>query len=162
MLELINQLTDIEMKTQTKFGLFAGLITLIYPLGVFKDRLFVSIHTMVHHSLMLWTGVYVWKINKAGSLKDFFKACMILLIFIFIAIGINLSLDKVSNSRVRMFYMHPYIETSLPVFNYIQRVSFILYVVVYYIVFSLTGLSIYLIGNRLIKRNRRNKAIYQY
>ncbi|MFA5719559.1 MAG: hypothetical protein WC939_00710 [Acholeplasmataceae bacterium] len=131
------------------FGLFAGLITMIYPMGVFKDRLFVSIHTMVHHSLMIWVGIYVWKIKRVGDFKCFLKACLILLIFMVTAILINLLLNDVSESKVRMFYMHPFVETSLPVFNYIQRVSFLLYVVVYYALFTLVGFSIFRVGSKL-------------
>lgn len=134
------------------FGLFAGLITMLYPMGVFKDRLFVSIHTMVHHSLMMWVGIYVWKIRRVGDFKCFLKACLILLTFMVLAIGINVLLDDVSGSRVRMFYMHPFVETSLPVFNYIQRVSFVLCVVVYYALFSLVGLSIYMTGLKLTQK----------
>lgn len=137
------------------FGLFAGLITLIYPLGVFKDRLLVSIHTMVHHSLMLWCGIYIWKIKKEGHIKDFIKACMILLIFIIIAISINILLNDVSSSRVRMFYLHPFVETSLPIYNYIQRVSFILYVFVYYVTFCMAAVIIFSIGHFLNGKSQR-------
>lgn len=94
------------------------------------------------------------KIKKDGYLKDFIKACLILLMFIFIAISINLLLNDVSGSRVRMFYLHPFVETSLPVYNYIQRVSFILYVFVYYFTFSLAGAIIFLMGCLFQKRSQ--------
>lgn len=128
------------------FSIIAGSLVLLLPSEVFRDRLIVSNQTMIHHVLMILLSIFIWKTDDAGTLKDHFKASGLLLGFIFLGLFLNILLHKASNGIINNFFINPYLPTPLPVFGAIQKVSYILFVLLYMLLFILAGLGVYYVG----------------
>lgn len=130
------------------FGLFAGIIVMALPSGVFRDRAGIDNQTMIHHVLMIWGGLAIWKNNLVGIKKDYFKSAGVFFWFLIVALFLNVVLAEISGGTINLFYINPVLETTLPVFPIIQRINYLLFLALYALLFSAMGFFVYFIGSK--------------
>lgn len=122
------------------FGLTAGLAVMLYPATVFVDTIGINFQTMIHHSSMIIIGFLLIANQKvAHDRKSLILALDVFLICVAIAISIDVSTYFIGiNNGLEMFFISPYHDSSLPVFNIIyQKVPYLLFLVIYIASFAL-------------------------
>lgn len=131
------------------FGLFGGGIVMFIPSTVFMKYIAINIHTMFHHGMMVVIGVVLLS-SKAVKIehKTILKA-----VAVFISLtAIALLADCVyvwcgGTQDFNMFYISPYRETELIVFDKIQQnTHYIVFLLSYLVGFSLAGYAVLLIA----------------
>jgi hypothetical protein len=121
------------------FGLTAGLAVMLYPATVFVDTIGINLQTMIHHSSMIVIGFLLIANQKvAHDRNSLISALNVFLICVAIAITIDVSTYFIGiNQGLEMFFISPFHDSSLPVFNIIyQRVPYIVFLIIYITVFS--------------------------
>lgn len=138
------------------FSLFGGLMSYVFPSGVFASRVLINVQTMLHHGMQIILGVYFMVyFRKSLSWKSFFKGTILLCIFILIA----LVLDEIGyytfvpeNQVFNMFFISRHYECTMPILGEIyKKVPYLLFIAIYVIGFYLVGAIVYFI-EKLINR----------
>lgn len=128
------------------FGLTAGLAVMLYPVTVFVDTIGINIQTMVHHSSMILVG-FLLIANRMvkNDRKTMISALSVFLILVVIAIAIDVSTYYIGiNNGLEMFFISPFHDSSLPVFNIIyQHVPYLIFLLIYISVFSFGSYILY-------------------
>lgn len=123
------------------FGLLGGLSVMLYPADVFTKELFISIQTMVHHGLMVILGVSLIVANYVKlNINSFFSSFFVFGITVLIALGLNITFNFVlaEGTTFNMFFISPYGENHLPVYNLIQaKAPYIVFLISYVFGFGL-------------------------
>ena len=103
------------------FAIFAGLAVMIYPGDVFTETLGIDIQTMICHGTMLPIGAYLY---ATGHVKLEHKTILKALCVFTVTIGIAIILNEVAhatglleNHNFNMFYISPYLPSTLPVYS---------------------------------------------
>lgn len=136
------------------YGVIAGISVMLYPSTVFIDTIGINIQTMIHHSIMVFMGVFLIINNKIYyKFKDFIYGNITFVICLFIALIIDIVTYYLNiDGGLKMFFISPFYESSLPVFNIIYRnVNYIIFLLFYILVFSFGSYLILLIS-KLLKR----------
>lgn len=125
------------------FSLFAGLISMFFPSGMFADFIFISLHTMIWHSSMVAVGVMLYVTNTVSTdLFTLLKGFIIFVIFVLVALILNLCLGH--HQFFNMFYISPYEVTPLEVFDIIyQHVPYVIFLIIYIIAFSFASAIVF-------------------
>ena len=146
--------------------ILGSISTMLLPESCFVNDILVNIHTMWLHLGSFVVSVYLLMSRevkiKLSSLK---KAINIFIIFVFIANSINIIVYNtgiLNGETFNMFYISPYFESSLPIFNIIQQnVPYLLFLLIYIIALSIGGYIIFLFSKILlmiiIKRKLKTK-----
>jgi len=122
------------------FGLTAGIAVMLYPVTVFVETIGINIQTMIHHSSMILVGFLVINNHRVShNLESMKMALQVFLICVAMAIFIDVSTYYLQiNEGLQMFFISPFHDSSLPVFNIIyQNVPYILFLLIYIASFSL-------------------------
>ncbi len=122
------------------FGLTAGLAVMLYPVTVFVDTIGINIQTMIHHSSMILIGFLLIANQKVpNDRKTLISALNVFLICVAIAITIDVTTYYIGiNQGLEMFFISPFHDSSLPVFNIIyQHVPYMIFLIIYIAAFSL-------------------------
>lgn len=146
------------------FSLFAGIAVLLYPDTVFVETLGINIQTMVHHGLQAVIGLFTLVYYKDRfSIKSFGYAAIVFIVMISVAIIgneignailINLGIDE----TVNLFYISRHGECVIIILSSIQQyVPHILFLIIYFIGFSLIAFVFYIIEKTFISRYYRLK-----
>ena len=125
------------------FSLFAGLISMLFPSGMFADFVFISLHTMLWHGSMVAVGVMLY-VTKTVTTSYFtlLKGFIIFVIFVLVALILNLCLGH--HQYFNMFYISPYEITPLEVFNIIQqKVPYVIFLFLYVLAFSVASAIVF-------------------
>lgn len=138
------------------FSLFAGLAVYVVPGDVLITVIGVNIQTMVHHGLQIILGIFfITYKNENFTFKFFLKGLPIFVVFICCAIFLNevgyqlLTYYEMSN-KFNMFFISPHFECTMPILDILQpKVHFILFIIIYFIGFSLAAFIIFT-GAKLI------------
>lgn len=103
------------------FNLMGGFIAFLEPSGLTHEYWTLTIHAFVWHLLIVFVGLYLGLSGRAGKrLKDYRGATIVFGILCVIAFIINVSLWKVSNHSVNMFFVGP-VNSPLAVFKQISE-----------------------------------------
>lgn len=116
------------------FGMFGGIVVMLLPSSVFTDLLFVDLHTMVWHILLVSIGVLQWAGGTAGQkISDLFGGAIVFVILASIAATLDCCLPQLAKEGFNMFYLSPYIPVSMSDFveNFWASVPYPLYLCTY-------------------------------
>lgn len=106
------------------FALFAGLCVMFYPGDVFISTVGINIQTMVCHGSMVVIGVYLLSTGYVkAEYRTLFKAVSVFAVCVLLAAGMN-ELAHLSGltETFNMFFISPYWECTLPVYNLVHSV----------------------------------------
>lgn len=161
------------------FGLFAGLIVMLYPATVLSEIVFRFSQSMLHHTAMLVVGVLMFVSGKVKiEHKTILKAIPVFAVCVAIAFIMNVVYHSIGNpDSFNMFYIGPHSKSDLPVFeqigealhieyDYIHFGNFV-FALLYIIAFSIAAYIILLVAMLIrkiytqIKEKNKTKTILQ-
>lgn len=131
--------------------ILGSVMTAIIPDSCFTSDILVNIHTMWLHFGSLVVSVYLLisgeiELNK----KNLINSILVFLMFVGMAEILNLGVYHsgiLNGQTFNMFYISPYFESVLPVYNTVQvNVPFIVYLLFYVVTISLGGVIVYCIS----------------
>ncbi len=147
------------------FAIFAGTAVMVYPGTVFIDIVAVNVQTMICHGSMLCIGVFLY---YTGHVKaeppTIIKAIPVFAVSLTVAIIINELGYRAGFNELcefSMFFISPYVESILPIYNYLQTVlPFFWCVVIYaeaFIFVSFLVLCVAMAIKRISSKTRNTK-----
>ena len=96
------------------FGMVGGIAVMLLPSTVFTDLLFVNLHTMIWHILLVCLGVLQWCGGTAGQkASDLIGCAAVFALFAGIAATLDCALPQLAEEGFNMFYLSPYIPISM-------------------------------------------------
>lgn len=139
------------------YTILGSIATMIMPDTCFVKDILVNIHTMYLHCGSFVLSIYLL-INEIKPTKEnFIGSIKVFIICVLIALILDISFYKlgvIGNETFNMFYISPYFESSLPVFNTIYNsVPYIIFLVVYVGILTLGAYIVYGISKLIKKRN---------
>lgn len=140
------------------YGVIAGISVMLYPSTVFVDTIGINIQTMIHHSMMVFIGIFLIINNKMQyNLKSLLNGTTVFVICVFIALIINISTYYLNiNEGLQMFFISPFHLSSLPIFNIIySKVNYIIFLIIYILAFTF-GAYLILLISKLLKKEIKN------
>ena len=146
-----NKLRDSLLSYLAFYTILGSISTMLIPDSCFTSDILVNIHTMYLHLGSFVVSIYLLisneiKINYSNLLKGF----LVFLIFAFLANTMNITFYKIGiigDATFNMFYISPYFNSILPVFDKIQEsIPYIFFLLIYLIAIFLGGNLIYLIS----------------
>lgn len=104
------------------FGLFAGLIVMLYPATILSDVIFKFSQSMLHHTAMVVIATIVIVSGKVKiEHKTILKAIPVFASLVAIAFSMNIIFHSTGNTdSFNMFYIGPYSKCDLPVLSNIS------------------------------------------
>lgn len=144
------------------FTILGSISTILIPDSCLINDILVNIHTMWLHLGSFVVSVYLLMTGEISidftALK---RAFSVFVMFVCIANGLNLfvyNAGVLNGETFNMFYISPYFNSSLPVFDMIQpKVPYLFYLLVY-IVALLLGASLIWCVAKLIQRATAKKV----
>ena len=104
------------------YGLFGGLVVILYPNDVFIDLVMINIQTMIHHGGMIVVGCTMMLAQKVSfRFAGLFKASMVFFGLLVIALIMDIVCFKAGLTSFNMFYISPYIPNHLPILSNIYQ-----------------------------------------
>lgn len=118
--------------------ILGSISTMLLPNSCFVSDILVNIHTMWLHLGSFVVSVYLIMTGEVKiSFKSIVSAILLFLFFVFLAQIMNVLVYKsgiLNGQTFNMFYISPYFESSLPVFNIIQpKVPHTIFLLIYVI-----------------------------
>jgi len=144
--------------------ILGSVMTAIIPDSCFTSDILVNIHTMWLHFGSLVVSVYLLvsgevELKKSNLVNSILVFLMFVLIAEFLNIGVYHS-GILNGQTFNMFYISPYFESVLPVYNTVQSsVPFIIYLLFYIVTISLGAIIVYDISHiikNVINKIRKN------
>lgn len=153
------------------FGLFAGLIVMLFPSTVLSDIVFRFSQSMIHHLSMV-VGAMVVVVSKRVKFehKTILKAMAVFATVMAIAVIMNIVFHLSGNdASFNMFYIGPYDSCDIPVFKQIGdalnidadylHFGNLVFILLYFVAFSCAGYLILLFFMLLNKKFGSSKTI---
>jgi hypothetical protein len=134
--------------------ILGSITTIIMPTSCFVSDILVNIHTMWLHCGSLVVSVYLLISGEVEiNIKNLMKAIIVFLFILLIAILLNVIIYNsgiLNGETFNMFYISPYFESTLPIFNIIwKNVPYIIFLLIYISSIGLGGYLIYFISTYL-------------
>lgn len=142
------------------YSLFAGVLVMIYPLGVYVESIFINIHTMIWHSSMCIMGFLILATRSVDfKVKSVIKATIVFVILLVMAILMNVFAHMiVPDEYFNMYYIGPYYPNNFVILQDIyQRVPWVVFLFIYTFGFALASLVTMLVA---IGADRLERAVY--
>lgn len=135
--------------------ILGSIATIIMPDSCFTSDILVNIHTMWLHCGSLIVSVYLLMSNEVElNINNIKKSTYVFLFFLVLALLLNIVIyntDILGEETFNMFYISPYFESTLPVFDIIyQNVPYLIFLIIYILAIIVGSLIIFSIG-KLIK-----------
>ena len=135
------------------FSFFAGLVTFIYPGDVFISRMWIDIQSMTYHGLMIVLGIFIAAYRRKDlTIKFFIGALFPFTILITLAVLLNEVMffavpDIRSGAQTfNMFFISTHYDSTLPVVQMLNgKVSPVIRIFIYYLVFIFLAFVVYMI-----------------
>lgn len=143
------------------FGMFGGIVVMLLPSTVFTDLLFVDLHTMIWHILLVCLGVLQWCGGTAGQKAGDFIGCTILFaLFAGIAAALDGALPQLAEEGFNMFYLSPYIPVSMSEFVewFWESVPYPVYLLTYLAGFTAVAAAIFFSARGIRAAARKSEA----
>lgn len=133
------------------YGLFGGLVVMLYPNDVFIDLVMINIQTMIHHGGMIVVGCTLMLAQKVSfRFAGLFKASMVFFGLLVIALIMDIVCFKAGLTSFNMFYISPYIPNHLPILSTIyQTQPYIVFFLCYILGFGLAAFIMQKMGSGL-------------
>ncbi len=151
------------------FGLFAGLIVMLYPSTVLSSIIFRFSQSMIHHIGMVLGGFVVIVSGRVKfEHKTILKAMSVFSVIVCMAFVMNIIFHLSGNTAsFNMFYIGPFSNSDIPVFkqigmalnisaDYLHIGNFV-FLIIYIIGFSLASYIILLIEMLIHKAVSKNQ-----
>lgn len=156
-----NKLRNYLLSYIAYITILGSISTMLLPDSCFTTDILVNIHTMWLHLGSFVVSVYLLMTGEVKiNIKNLMQAIIVFLIFVIIANTMNIivyNLDILNGETFNMFYISPYFESSLPVFDIIQRnVPYTVYLLIYILALSLGGFIIHFISNVIRKISKKS------
>jgi len=140
--------------------ILGSIATAIIPNDVFVEDILINIHTMWLHLGSLVVSVYLLMSREVlVSRKDFIRSIITFVIFILIANTLNIIVYNsgvLNGETFNMFYISPYFESTLPVFDKIYTmVPYPVFLLIYFVALTLGAYIIYIIARMFISMKRK-------
>ena len=151
------------------FGLFAGLIVMVYPTTVLSDVIFRSTQSLLHHSTMVVMGALIWTTKKAKvEHKTILKGMAVFAVLVITAFVMNIIFHiSGGTDSFNMFYIGPYSKCDIPVLNNIGQaldlarqtihIGNFIFLLIYIVGFTLAAyiiLLVVMLVHKLIKKQK--------
>lgn len=151
-----NKLRDALLSYMAFTTILGSISSAILPDSLFVSDLLVDIHTMWLHLGSLVVSTYLLMSREVViTRKSFFSAITVFIIFILIANILNIVIYNsgiLNGESFNMFYISPYFESSLPVFNEIQaNVPYPIFLITYFLILTLGSYIVFKISQLLTK-----------
>ncbi len=145
------KLRDMLLSYMSYITILGGISTIFMPDSCLVSDILINIHTMWLHCGSFVVSIYLLMSGKVKiDIKHLLYAILIFTIFAFIADIMNILVYNsgiLNGETFNMFYISPYFESSLPVFDKIQLATpYSIYLVIYVALLSLGGFIIYLVS----------------
>lgn len=120
------------------YSLFAGLAVMVYPGDVFVETIGINLQTMIHHGLQVVVGIYLAvRYRSTPFLRKFLMSIPVFLLLLAVAILMNITMRA---DGLNMFFVGPYVPTTLPILSAIERrVPYAVFLAVYILGFTLAA-----------------------
>lgn len=146
------------------YGMLGGVVVMLFPGSVFTDLLFIDLHTMLWHILLVCLGVLQWAGGTAGNrFSDFLRSAAVFLCLAAIAAALNCLFPQLAQEGFNMFYLSPYIPASMSEFARLlwESVPYPVYVLLYVLGFSCAAAAVFLLaaGMRNAADRNANKSV---
>lgn len=156
------------------FGLFAGIIVMLYPSTVLSSIIVRFCQSMIHHMSMVIGGFVVIVSGKVKfEHKTVLKAMAVFSVAVCMAFLMNIIFHLSGNTAsFNMFYIGPFSDSDIPVFHQIGQSLNIssdtlhwgnfVFILIYIIGFAIAAYLILLIEifiHRLVLRKRKAQAV---
>ena len=137
--------------------ILGSIATVIMPDSCFTEDILVNIHTMWLHCGSLVVSVYLLISKEVETnITNIKKSTYTFLSFVVLALLLNIVVYNtgiLGNETFNMFYISPYFESTLPVFDIIyQNVPYLIFLIIYIWAIIIGSLIIFGIA-KLIKNN---------
>lgn len=153
------------------FGLFAGIIVMLYPSTVLSSMIFRFSQSMIHHSAMVVAGFIVIVSGRVKlEHKTIIKAIAVFSVCVFMAFIINIVYHASGmTDKFNMFWIGPYFNSDLVVFDKIGsalnidadhlHIGNFVFLAIYILAFSLASYLILLIEMLVYNIVNRKRAV---
>ena len=152
-----------EMKTYlysylSFITILGSIATMLYPASCFVDDLLVNIHTMwLHGGSFVVSVVLILNQEVEITKENLKKGLFVFLIFVCIANLLNVILvhsSLLQGETFNMFYISPYFDCTLPIFNIIYENSpYLLFLGCYLLTIFLGSILVYSFFRRVYEKN---------
>lgn len=131
--------------------ILGSIATMIMPSSCFVSDILVNIHTMWLHCGSFVVSVYLLISGEVElNSRCLIRSIIIFLFFVLTAMflnGVMYNSGFLNGETFNMFYISPYFESTLPVFDVVwKNVPYIMFLLIYVVSISLGGLLICLIS----------------
>ena len=139
--------------------ILGSISSALIPDSLFVSDLLVDIHTMWLHLGSLVVSVYLLMSKEVkGDKKSFKEAILVFIFFVVIANILNIvvyNIGILNGETFNMFYISPYFEATLPIFDVIyENIPYPAFLLVYIVALSIGSYIIYKIA-QIFSRNMR-------
>ena len=139
------------------YTILGSIATMIIPNSCFVKDILVNIHTMYLHCGSFVLSIYLLINEIKPTKQNIIGSFKIFIICVLLALTLDISfynLGFIGNNTFNMFYISPYYESSLPVFNIIyNKLPYILFLSIYIITLTIGSLIVFFITKQIKKRN---------
>ena len=131
------------------FTILGSITTMLYPASCFVSDILVNIHTMWLHGGSLVVSIYIL-MNKNIKL-DYRKGFYVFIFMLMIANILNIVMynsSLLNGETFNMFYISPYFECTLPIFDIIYKsMNYFVFLFIYIMAIYLGSKIIYIVNN---------------
>ena len=160
-----NKVRDYLLSFMGYTTILGSIATALIPHDVLVSDVLIDIHTMYLHIGSLIVSIYLLASKEIEvNLEGYARAIITFIVFIVIALIMNVAVYNsgiLNGETFNMFYIRPYFDSSLPVFDTIYNsVPYPIFLIIYIVVLSLGSfviLGISYILEKIIK-NKVNKV----
>lgn len=93
------------------FGLLGGMISFAEPSGIFQSYVFLTIHSIVWHHLLVFVGVFLGANKMVGKEQgEFLPAAKVFMVLSTLAFSLNLFFWEASRGAINNFFIGPAIS----------------------------------------------------
>lgn len=151
------KLRDKLLSYMAFFTILGGIATAFYPETCFVRTLLVDIHTMYLHFGSLIVSIYLLNKEININFKSLINGYKIFIVFVVIAQILNITIYKsgiLLDETFNMFYISPYFESSLPIYNIIQaNTPYLVFLLFYLVTIFIGGLIVFGISKIFNKKS---------
>ncbi|MBR5140715.1 MAG: YwaF family protein [Clostridia bacterium] len=147
-----SDLRDSLIAFSSHFLFLAGIAVMVYPGNVFVSTIGINIQTMIHHGSQVVLGIYFGaRYMKRSNFSFFFSSLKVMLALTSFAVALNITVHHLLtsagiNTEFNMFYISPYFNMTLPVFNdIVASLPYPVFLFGYLFVLTLGSLLIFLL-----------------
>lgn len=140
--------------------ILGSMASALLPDSLFVPDILVNVHTMWLHLGSLVVSIYLLMSKEVEvNLKSLFRGFLVFLVFVIIANTVNIAIYNsgvLNGETFNMFYISPYFESTLPVFDVIyNNVPYLVFLMIYIVALFIGSYIIFCIAKAINRINRK-------